>query len=131
MIQDSTTQPGFSFHNRKLLYKGKLVLPKNSHKIPLLLWKFHSSAVGGHSGFFKTSKRTTTKVYWEGMRKHIRQYVATCEVCQQNKYQTLSSAGLLQPRPFPTQLWADISMDFIDGLPKVQDKDSIMVMVVV
>ncbi|RDX87042.1 Retrovirus-related Pol polyprotein from transposon 17.6, partial [Mucuna pruriens] len=45
-------------------------------------------------------------VYWEGMHKDIREFVANCEV------------------------WADISMDFINGLPKTKGKDTIMVVVV-
>ena len=95
----------------------------------MFLEEFHNSAIGGHSGFFRTYKRISAIIYWEGMRKDIQQYVATCEVCQINKYQTLSPAGLLQPLPIPTQVWANISMDFIQGLPKAQGKNVILVVV--
>ena len=37
--------------------------------------------------------------------------------------------GLLQPLPIPDQKCESISMDFITGLPKVQGKDCIFVMV--
>jgi len=40
-----------------------------------------------------------------------------------------SSSGLLQPHPITEQKWASISMDFIIGLPKVQGKDCIYVVV--
>ena len=91
----------------------------------MLLEEFHNSAIGRLSRFFRTYKRISAIIYWEGTRKNIQQYVATCEVCQINKYQTLSPAGLLQPLPIPTQVWADISMDFIEGLPKARGKNVI------
>ncbi|CAJ2679805.1 unnamed protein product [Trifolium pratense] len=79
--------------------------------------------------FEEVYKKIAGLVFWEGMRKNIKAYVESCEVCQRNKYQTLSPGGLLQPLPIPTQLWSDISMDFIGGLPKVQGVDTIMVVV--
>ena len=68
-------------------------------------------------------------VFWQGMKKTIRDYVATCEIWQRNKASTLAPVGLLQPLPIPTKVWTDISMDFIGGLLEAQGKDTILVLV--
>jgi len=65
----------------------------------------------------------------EGMRKDIKNFVMHCEVCQRNKAEALAPTGLLQSLPIPTQVWSDISMDFILGLPKAEGKDTIFVIV--
>jgi hypothetical protein len=42
---------------------------------------------------------------------------------------TLHPAGLLQPLPVPSRVWADISIDFIEALPKVHGKSVILTIV--
>ena len=41
----------------------------------------------------------------------------------------MKPAGLLQPLPIPTQIWSDISIDFIEGLPNSNGHFVIMVIV--
>ena len=86
---------GFQLKGGRLYYKDRVVVPKNSPKIPLILQEFHDTAMGGHSGFFRTYKRVSGLLWWEGMKKTIQQYVQQCEVCNRNKHQTLSPVGLL------------------------------------
>ena len=50
-------------------------------------------------------------------------------VCQQRKSEKFFPGVLLQPLPIPKQKWESISMDFITGLPKIQGKDCIYVVV--
>ncbi|XP_039851102.1 uncharacterized protein DKFZp434B061-like isoform X2 [Panicum virgatum] len=50
--------------------------------------------------------------------------VRACSTCQRNK--TQRPAGLLQPLEVHSQVWADISMDFVEGLPKVGGKSVIL-----
>lgn len=65
----------------------------------------------------KTCLHLATHWFWTEMRKVVMLYVQQCVICQQQKHSQCSSPGLLQPLPIPTQVWSDISMDFVEGLP--------------
>ena len=77
-----------------LLYKGRLVLSRTSTLIPKFLQEFHDTPFGGHSGYFCTYKRTAGVLSWEKMKSDIKNFVAGCEICQRNKHQAMSPAGL-------------------------------------
>lgn len=63
------------------------------------------------------------------MKKDIKNYVVECHVCQQNKVETISPLGLVQPLPIPQRVWTYISMDFIVGLPLCKGKSVILAVV--
>lgn len=64
-----------------------------------------------------------------GNEKQIMEYVKKCGTCQRQKTSRLSPVGLLQPLPIPNLVWDQISMDFVEGLPKSFGKDTIMVVI--
>lgn len=127
--EEKPVKVGYSVVDGRLLYKQRLVIPADSKHISLILEEFHGSKWGGHTGMLKTIKRIQAYFYWPGMKQVIQQYVAECQTCQTCKYSTLSPAGLLQPLPIPENVWDDISMDFIEGLPTSHGVNVILVVV--
>ncbi|KAL0540119.1 hypothetical protein IC582_024349 [Cucumis melo] len=119
----------FTLKYSHLHYKNRLVISKTSSLIPVMLNTFHDSVVGGHSEFLRTYKRLASELYWEGMKSDVKKHCDSYITCQRNKSLALSPAGLLIPLEIPHQVWSDISMDFIDGLPKAKGCDVILVVV--
>ncbi|MCH81353.1 retrotransposon protein, partial [Trifolium medium] len=127
--QDPLSWPGYVYKQGVLWYENRMVISRTSTLIPILLDEFHATAQRGHSGFYKTYRRMAANVYWIGMKNTIQEYVRQCDVCQRQKYIATSPGGLLQPLPIPENIWEDISMDFITGLPKSKQFEAILVVV--
>ncbi|KAA0057268.1 Ty3/gypsy retrotransposon protein [Cucumis melo var. makuwa] len=121
--------PHYTCHQGVLKFKGRLVLSKTSTLIPTIMHTYHDSVFGGHSGFLRTYKRMAGELYWKGMKRDIQKYCEECMICQKNKSSVLSPAGLLLPLEIPDSIWSDISMDFIEGLPKSHGWEVILVVV--
>lgn len=66
----------------RLWSKKRLVIPKTSQFISLILAECHNSKMDGHSGVLKTIKRIHQSFTWEGLKKQVQGYVATCQICQ-------------------------------------------------
>ncbi|MCH79841.1 retrotransposon protein, partial [Trifolium medium] len=112
-----------------LYWKHRMVVPSKETLIQQVLYEFHTSPIGGHAGMTRTLARIKSQFYWPAMKKDIFDYVQNCMVCQQAKTTNTLPAGLLQPLPIPSQVWEDIAMDFISGLPLSFGYTTIMVVV--
>jgi transposase InsO family protein len=94
-----------------------------------ILQAMHSSAIGGHSGFHATYNRIKKLFSWPGLKKQVKNYVASCSICQQAKIERLPYPGLLEPLEVPKRSWQIVSMDFITGLPLSSGISCILVVV--
>ena len=63
------------------------------------------------------------------MKKDLKKHIRECDTYRRVKTETCKPAGLLQPLPIPVRPWLDISINFVEGLPKSQQKDVILVVV--
>jgi hypothetical protein len=70
------------------------------------------------------------RYWWYSMKRNVATHVALCDTCHRVKAEHQRPAGLLQPLKVPEWKRKEISMDFIVGLPRTQDRyDSIWVIV--
>jgi hypothetical protein len=99
---------------------GKVFVPHEC--VPDVLQLCHDLA--GHKGRELTQKALTERFWFPNMTDAVTSYVKGCLGCLLNKPMG-KRAGLTQITEFNPKRWAQQSMDFVVGLPKVQGKDSI------
>ena len=63
------------------------------------------------------------------MRKDVKSFVLSCDICSRSKNPRHCPYRLLQPLPIPNRPWSSVSMDFITDLPPSKSCDSILVVV--
>lgn len=124
-----SSAPPFVLSGGLLRYHGCIWLGSNSALQHKVMSALHDSPVGGHSGFPVTYRRLKQLFAWRGMKSAVKTFVAGCSVCQQAKPDRSKLPGLLLPLPVPSSAWQIISMDFVEGLPRSQNKDCILVVV--
>jgi hypothetical protein len=77
-------------------------------------------------GVQKTVNRVRRDFHIPNVCRVVEDFVHSCLTCQRNKSEQLQPGGLLQSLVVPSQVWAHISMDFVEGLPKVHGKTVIL-----
>jgi hypothetical protein len=126
---NSDHKPNYTLQSGPIRYKGRIYIGNNTDLRSKIFQTFHSSLYGGPSGHRVTLHRIQQLFYWPQLKQFGAQRVAECPTCQISKTKKVQYPGLLSPLPIPQQKWTDISMDFIEGLPKSQGKNVILVVV--
>ncbi|KAF4332523.1 gag polymerase env poly [Fusarium beomiforme] len=116
-----------------LRFKNRLFIPHDPALRNELLRIYHDDPLAGHFGIHRTLHLLQRKLHWVGIEKDVRDYIQTCAVCQGAITPRHKPYGRLESLPIPQRPMAELSMDFITGLPPViqQGKyvDSILVIV--
>jgi hypothetical protein len=93
--------------------EGRLFIPAASPLLQEILAAVHDD---GHEGIHRTLHRLWRDFYFPNMRRLVQEFVEVCNTCQRYKSDHLRPAGLLQPLPIPSRVWADVGIDFIEAL---------------
>ena len=99
-----------------------IVMPKGP--LPLIppslrqniLREAHNSAIGGHTGTFRTAEALKQIVWWPSMDSDIEKHIKECAVCGANPTTTKKKQGPLQPLPIPSRPHERIHIDLFGPL---------------
>lgn len=122
-------EPDYTYEDGVLRYKVKIVVGQKGELRAKLVKFIHDSYVDGHAGIQNSYKRLKENFYWFGMKRMVKKVVDKCNICRQAKVEKVIYPGLLQPLSVPSGTWKAITMDFIEGLPKLKGRNVIMVVI--
>jgi hypothetical protein len=125
----SPNEQGFSLHQGLIKKGNQIWIANNSALRTKIIAAMHDSVVGGHYGGPATYHRVKRLFWWKGLKAEVISFVQQCLVCQHAKSERIHPPGLLQPLPIPSGAWQDLTMEFIEGLPKSEGYDTILVVV--
>jgi len=126
LLPSAKDSPSWKLQDGLILYKRRVHVPASSPILHDILHAIHDAT---HEGSEKTLRRFRLTFHTPKAKQTIQQFVSNCMICQRNKTEHLHPTRLLQPLPIPEQIWEDISMDFIEALPKVGGKSVILTVV--
>jgi transposase InsO family protein len=129
LVVDLAVVPNFTLHDGLLRYKDRIWVSEDTHLQHRIVEALHSSPLGGHSGIPVTYNHLKKLFAWTKLKPFVQKFVQECQVCLQAKPDRAAYPGLLQPLPVPPSAWDTISMDFIEGIPRSQHVDYILVVV--
>lgn len=128
-IRDGTAPKELRLYDGLTYRRRQILVALTLAAKPALLYEHHSTLSAGHPGVDRTFRCIASTFYCPGLRRDVKSFVVACFECQTMKYSTQKQAGLLQQLPIPTQVWEDVSMDFLTGLPPSRGFTTIMVVV--
>ena len=105
-----------SFNDGIVYRSDRIVVPATLRKT--LIIKLHQA----HMGTGSTLRRARTSLWWLGMNNQVKQFIATCEVC--NAFQTKNQKETLISHEIPNRPWSKVGSDIFEW-----NKDHYLVLV--
>ena len=93
-VHSGTGVEGWSIHtNDSLRYRGRVVVPQLTYLREEILREFHCSRFAMHPSGTKMYHDLRRQYYWNGMKRHVGDFVQQCLTCQRVKAETRSQQG--------------------------------------
>ena len=106
-------------HTTRTDTKCQLAVPRGNLREDIME-EHHSGPLGGHLHWKKVHERIREKYWWPRMVADIKDYVASCEECQQRNEGHRNKYGLLEPIAFEDAPWKSITIDFSGEMPETE-----------
>nr|GFA18298.1 putative reverse transcriptase domain-containing protein [Tanacetum cinerariifolium] len=104
------------------LYRGgRIWVPIYGDLRTLIMNEAHAMRYSIHTGADKLYYDLRGLYWWPGMKKDIAMYVSKCLTCSKVKAKHQKPSGLLQQPEIPEWKWENITMDFINKLPRTRN----------
>ena len=110
--------------------EGQILLPKEDELRILVISEAYDSPLGGHFGQAKTLEKVWRFWRWKGLSQDVKDYVASCPLCQHMKHSMVKARGLLKPilaeRP-----WQMVTMDLVGKFAPSAGKENTHCLVII
>jgi hypothetical protein len=122
-IHAGTRTTPWTVIDNMITYGGRLYIPPDSPLLQEIMEAIHED---GHEGIHHTLHRLRRDFHFPNMRHLVQEFMRSCPTCQRYKSEHLHPAGLFMPLPVPSAVWADIGLNFVEALPRVNGKTVIL-----
>src|SRR5258708_4580958 len=120
---------GWEWSEGQLKFQGCLYLPDQEILHLQVICNHHDHQVAGHFGEARTSELIHRNFHWPGLRRMVKDYVASCTTCACAKSPRHKPYRKLKQLLIPSQPWSSILMDFIEQLPASEGFSTILVVI--
>src|SRR5258706_8823070 len=120
---------GWEWVEGQLRFQGHLYIPNQEILCLQVICNYHNHPSAGHFREARTSKLICHNFHWPGLRRMVKDYMASCTTCTRMKSPRHKPYGKLKQLLIPSRPWSSISMDFIEQLPDSEGFSTIQVII--